>query len=155
MDIRVERIVVITLVAFVLKLLVQHRVKWAHDLPLELKVLHLRTVPWTTTKETSPREEKHAMENTKRSLKTSPWVTCRVGWEGFFNLSIFFTFSAISSNWADMLLSVISANGLQYRSTSTAPTEHVQERGWLVKAQWWTLHIYTLSRTWTVQAISI
>lgn len=26
-----------------------------------------------------------------------------------------------------MLLSVISANGLQYRSTSTAPTEHVQK----------------------------
>lgn len=94
--------------------------------------------PKITTKETSPRENKHEMENTKKSLKTTPWVTCRVGWEGFFNLSIFFTFSAISSSWADMLLSVISASGLQYRSTSTAPAEHVHERGWPVKAEWWT-----------------
>lgn len=56
-------------------------------------------------------------------LKSWPWAIRRLGWDGFLILSIFLTFSVISSSWADMLSSVTSASGLQYWSTSTAPKE--------------------------------
>lgn len=49
-DIRVEGVVVVTLIAFVLKLLIQDRVKGTNDLSLELKVLYNRTVTCNTHK---------------------------------------------------------------------------------------------------------
>lgn len=55
----------------------------------------------------------------KSRSENPPWW--RLGWEGFLILSIFLTFSAISSSWDDMPSSVTSARGLQYWSTRTAP----------------------------------
>lgn len=40
MNVRIQRVVVVTLVAFVLKLLIQNRVQGAQQLPLELIVLY-------------------------------------------------------------------------------------------------------------------
>lgn len=43
-DVRVQRVVVVKLVALVLKLLIQDRVYGTHHLPLELEVLYDKTV---------------------------------------------------------------------------------------------------------------
>lgn len=51
-----------------------------------------------------------------------PCVTLRLGWEGFFIRSILLILSVISSSWEDIPSNDTSARGLQYWSTSTAPT---------------------------------